>query len=155
MNVSRTLARATAVVATASAAACLVALPAFANAGLGVGTEIDGATPTRQVIPALQLTQLNRNLDLNTRNVELPCEAVAVGDAATTRITRCAIYVNGALWANTTRALPGAFAATNTLSQTVPVGASVYGCVTASAVWTDSTISPSRSACTPSQIALA
>lgn len=155
MRLSKTLTRTATVAVAASAAACSLAVPAFANAGLNFSTELDMATPGRQVIVAAQLVQGTRNLDLRTRNVELTCEAVAIGDAVSTRLTQCAIYVNGVRSTNAPRALPGVLVASATVSQIVPVGASVLGCATGSAVWSDASVSASRTICTPAQVAAA
>lgn len=153
MNISRKITRPVAIVAATVAATAAFTVPALANAGLNLSTQIDAATPTRQVFVSVQLTQGTRNLDLQTRNVVATCEAVAVGDAASTRLTQCGLYVNGVRVLNVPRALPGPTVASAAPSQTVPVGASVSACATGSAVWTDGTISPSRSTCTASQIA--
>lgn len=155
MSISRTIARPLAVLAAVVATTATLTAPAFANAGADANAQIDGSRPLRQVIPAVQLVQLTRNLDFRTRNVAVTCEGVAVGDATTTRLTECSLFVNGIRWTNAPLALPGELVANTTQSQLVPVGATVQGCATVSAVWTDSTISPSRRSCTAPQVALA
>lgn len=155
MNLSQNVTRAAAVLTATAAATAAFAAPALGNAGLNLSTQIDSAAPSRQVVSAVQLVQGTRNLDLRTRNVTAACEGVSVGDATTTRLTECALFVNGIRSTNVPRALPGPGVVSATVSQLVPIGSSVYACATASAVWSDSTISANRRTCTASQIALA
>lgn len=155
MNVSRKITRPLAVVTATVAATAAFTVPALANAGVDLSSAIDYSTPSRQVLVSVQIVMGTRNLDLQTRNVAGICEAVSIGDAASTRLTQCALYVNGVRVVNAPRALPGPGVVSAVASQVVPLGASVSACATGSALWTDGSISPSRGGCTAAQISLA
>lgn len=142
--------------ATTTAALFGATGPAAANVGAAAGTDgIDPSRPQRAVTPAVQLILLARNPDLRTRSVAWACEAVALGDAAATRLTDCVLFVNGTAFRSAPLTLAGPGVASANATQMAPVGASVHACVVASAVWTDGTLSRDHSACTQAQVALA
>ena len=110
------------------------AAPAAAMAGAGSGVVLGPNGRSLSVAVGIQRTA---NYGDGNGGAVFECAALSTGDVAVTSLTQCALVVNGGVVSNQPLALPGPSVASGGVSLSVPTGAWVQVCASATSTYVD------------------